>query len=205
LIQANYEQALRNLATELLTSEEFQQLASILRHSYFDVGELAAFDLNLGGPAMTRVSCNNRGRHVLEDNSIFRPLHYCAVAWSLYSQRGERDLPTLRRYIIQMSSLHIEGLVKRIAKAEGEKVTLGQALPKRIVQSSLSKSTWEQTNRLLPVYNAAKHEVSPLMDTHLFSLEDATLAYVVCRKLGLIMFSVATLHTNLDIYLEPCS
>jgi hypothetical protein len=96
---------------------------------------------------------------------VFRPLQYCAVDFGPYDE----DAPWFTRQIVEMSTAHLEALVKRIAKFP--RVSIGIALGDRIVKQRLDPATWEQLRRYGHIYNEAKHVFDHDPGTHLFSLE----------------------------------
>jgi hypothetical protein len=93
-----------------------------------------------------------------------------------------------------MSSAHLEALVKRIAKFP--RVSFGVALGDRIVKRTLDPVTWEQLRRYVQIYNEAKHVFDHEVGTHLFSMQDAVLAYVISRRLGPRLYPHANVITN---------
>jgi hypothetical protein len=95
-----------------------------------------------------------------------------------------------------MSSLHLEALVKRIGGAKY--LPLGQALRNIIAKQKIDPTIWNQLDRYTRIYNAAKHCFEHDKDTHMFSVEDALLAYFVCRALGLKLYHLANLATDLN-------
>jgi hypothetical protein len=96
------------------------------------------------------------------------------------------------RDIVQMSGLHIEKLLNRVGECTG---TLGHALNNTLVKRGIGRIAWAQAHTFRGIYNAAKHDVCQDKDTHLFSVEDAVLAYFVSRKLGAAFYPLAGLRT----------
>ncbi len=101
-----------------------------------------------------------------------------------------------------MSSLHIEGLIKRVGKVGS--LPLGAALGKAIIKTKVDPLTYSVINQFVAIYNASKHDVSQPKDTHMFSVEDVVLAYVLCRKLGMRLYPLANLSTSLTIFDSRC-
>jgi hypothetical protein len=105
-----------------------------------------------------------------------------------------------------MCGLHLEALVERVAC--GRRLTLGQGLRNRAVREVLGPTGVERTRRFLTAYNASKHVLSiaylddenieeevAMFEDHLFSIEDAVVAYAVCRRLAAPLYSHASLKT----------
>jgi hypothetical protein len=116
--------------------------------------------------------------------------------------RGD-DFEWFTRMMVHMSSLHIEILVKAID--ETPRLPLGAALRRGLLKRRINDDIlWGQIDALREVYNDAKHALNPKSDAHLFSLEDALLAYFVCRKLALRLYPVAKLVTDPSVFAEPC-
>jgi hypothetical protein len=101
-----------------------------------------------------------------------------------------------------MSSLHIESLIKNIGNIFH--LPLGAALRNAIVKRKLDATTWKQIEAFTHIYNDAKHNFSQDKDTHLFSIEDAILAYFICRKLGWKLYPLANLATDIKIFEKEC-
>jgi hypothetical protein len=98
------------------------------------------------------------------------------------------------RDIVQMGGLHLETLLNRVGGFFG--FTLGRALLDKRVRKRIGPVAWAQTNKFRQLYNAAKHDIYQDKDTHLFSAEDAVLAYLVSRKLGEVFYPLAKLRTH---------
>ena len=81
---------------------------------------------------------------------------------------------------------------------------LGAALRKTIVKRKVDSTTWKQIDTFTHIYNDAKHNFGHEKDTHMFSVEDALLAYFVCRKLGLKLYSLASLATDIRLFDHEC-
>ena len=167
---------------------------------------LALFDLSLGGPSVLTVADAGPGpgtlaiprygvgRYTIADRDVFRPLQYCAVN-ILFMGDG---VEWLARDIVEMSSGHIEALVKRVGKLRF--LPLGTAIRKASVKRALDPATWDQVVRFVPVYNSSKHDFDHDKDTHLYSLSDALTAYFVCRRLGAKLYPHAGLTTSLTVF-----
>jgi hypothetical protein len=192
-----------HLAEDLLTPAELSQLRSLVRTDPIDYGQLVKFDRMLSGPSISQLSCNGSGRYATSDRDVFRPLQYCSIHFHLGSQHG--DLEWRSRLIIHMSSLHVESLVKRIGTVSHLPWPLGRAMRESVVRNKIDRHTWNCISKFTAVYNQAKHNVSQPKDTHLFSIEDAVLAYVISRKLGMYLYPVAMLGTDLAIFEQDCS
>jgi hypothetical protein len=197
-------ETLWQLVYELFTEEEQTRLRELLKHKIPDAKSIIAYDESLGGPSITRLTCHNSGRYAVEDRDIFRPLQYCAM--DFLKDNGadwEDDAEWLARDLVKMSSLHIESLIKNIGDIFH--LPLGAALRNAIVKRKVNPETWKQIDSFVYIYNDAKHNFSHPKDTHMFSVEDAILSYFVCRKLGLKLYSVARLATDIRIFETECA
>jgi hypothetical protein len=193
--------ALIALASDTLTEAELDKYRQLFAEEPFDYSKLIDFDRSIGGPGFTNVSCNGTGRYHVEDRDIFRPLQYCSMYFKM-SYEGS-DAHWLTRTLVQMSSLHIEGLVKSMVG--GSMQPLGRVLRLPVVRQSLDPVTWSRIDQFTHIYNEAKHTLSHPKDTHLFSMEDALLAYVIARKLAIALYPITRLHTDLKVFSEECS
>ncbi len=167
-----------------------------------DRDQLADFDDTLEGPSMRRIvdrryeGCtlgipsHGIGRYAVGDREVFRPLQYCAVDFSLDDHAAE----WFTRQIVEMSSAHVEALLKRIGKFP--RVSFGIALGDRIVKQKLDPATWEQLRRYGQIYNESKHVFDHDLGTHMFSMQDAVLAYAISRRLGAKLYPHANLATD---------
>ncbi len=193
-------QVLWDLAKELVDSAELNQLRSLTKAHLPDYDQLIMFDKSLGGPSMTSINCDNLGRYDVADRDVFRPLQYCGM----YFRNGFQtsNIEWFSRHIVHMSSLHIESLIKRIGKVW--RFPLGKALRESRVKRKVDQVTWSQIDRFTRVYNDSKHNVNHPKDTHLFSIQDAIVAYIVSRKLGFVLYPLAKLTTDLDIFNQDC-
>jgi hypothetical protein len=195
---------LRYLASELFTEYEQRRLGELHQAYPPNLNILLDFDNSLHGPSIVRMYCKNEGRYEIADRSIFRPLQYCGV----YFRRGvskewDADFLWLMRDVVEMSSLHIEGLVKKIGNVFH--FPLGKALRNIIVKTKLDPITWRQIDTYTGIYNDAKHNFSHDKDTHMFSVEDPLLSYFICRKLGVKLYPLANLATDIKIFDKECS
>jgi len=164
---------------------------------------LTAFDEEFVGPSISRINCQNSGRYEIADRDIFRPLQYCGMYFKAMVSKENIDDPLwLTRDIVERSSLHIEGLIKNIGNVFH--LPLGAALRNAIVKSKVDPVTWKQIDMFTHIYNDAKHNFNQEKDTHMFSVEDALLAYFVCRKLGLKLYPIADLVTDMKIFEKEC-
>jgi hypothetical protein len=92
--------------------------------------------------------------------------------------------------------------VKRIGRVW--RLPLGQALRETVVKAKLDPVTWQQLSKYTHIYNDAKHKFDYSKDTHLFSVEDALLAYFVSRQLGRKLYPLADLETDLGVFDVDC-
>jgi len=190
---------LQNLADELFSPAEMERLRQIVKTEPFDPDKVIEFDLSLGGPSISRIICKRSGRYSVDDRDIFRPLQYCSM---YFLPTHRREIEWDSRDIVEMSSLHIESLIKRIGQVGF--LPLGQALGNMFVKSKVDLVTWEQIKRYTRIYNSAKHDFSHEKDTHMFSVQDALLAYFICRKLGQKLYPLADLVTDLTVFESGC-
>lgn len=140
---------------------------------------------------MLALTKESRQRYVSANRDVFRPLQYCALYFE------QPDISWLTRYIVYMSALHIESVVKRIGAVP--KWPLGKALRSQLVRRVVDRPTWNRIDRFAGIYNDAKHHVGQPKDTHLFSEEDAVLAYFVGRRLGIQLYPLAALATEVTV------
>ena len=197
---------LRQLACELFTPDERDALRQVSTSSPLDREGLVEFDRGIGGPSVATIASRKLaggtlnipghgvGRYALADRAVFRPLQYCSVWLTSDNENAE----WVTRDIVEMSSAHIEGLVKRIGRLRF--LPLGTALRKAAVKNKIDPTTWGQISRFTLIYNEAKHRFDHDKDTHMFSMEDAVLAYFVCRRLGQKLYPLASLSTDLAVF-----
>ncbi len=195
-------QILQRLLKELFTPEEIEQIKQLAKIEPFNLDALLAFDERLGGPGISHINCQNSGRYAIADRDIFRPLQYCGTYFTVMISESNEAGYWLTRDIVEMSSLHIEGLVKRIGKVPF--LPLGMALRKKIVKRKVNLVIWKQIETYTHIYNSAKHDFSQDKDTHMFSLEDAILAYFICRQLGMRLYPLANLVTDITLLEQKC-
>ncbi len=200
----HHAEVLRQLVSELFTDEEIGHLQILVSVPVPDAKAILDFDDTIIGPSTRRLNCLNTGRYAVEDRDIFRPLQYCAM--DFLKDKGadwEDDAEWLARDLVEMSSLHIESLIKNIGNVLH--LPLGAALRNIIVRQKVDAITWNQIDRVTKIYNDAKHNFSHVKDTHMFSVEDAVLSYFVCRRLGLKLYPLADLATHMAIFESECS
>ena len=194
---------LRQLVTELFTEDEQARLRALVAEEIPNANAVLEYDESLEGPSITRLNCLNTGRYATDDRDIFRPLQYCAMNFRQENKSDwKHDSAWHARDLVEMSSLHIESLIKRIGNVL--QLPLGAALRKAIVRRKVDPTTWRQIEAFTHIYNDAKHDFSHAKDTHMFSVEDALLAYFVCRKLGAKLYPLANMATNLKIFETEC-
>jgi len=202
-IMEKHTETLRRLVAELFTADEQNRLKTLVAPKIPSAEAVIVYDESLGGPSITRLNCNNTGRYAGEDRDIFRPLQYCAMDF-LKDQGADwkDDAEWLARDLVEMSSLHIESLIKNIGSVFH--LPLGAALRNAIVKNKVDSTTWKQIDTFTHIYNDAKHNFSHAKDTHMFSVEDALLSYFVCRKLGAKLYPLANLATDIKIFDKEC-
>lgn len=197
---------LHGLAAELFAAEGLGRLLSVSGGSPTDYAELFNFDQSLGGPSITAIADTalgggtlgisgfGVGRYTIGDRDVFRPLQYCAV----YLHPQFADVVWLTRGIVEASCAHIESLIKRIGSVP--RLPLGKALRNRRVASMLEPELFAQVAAFATIYNASKHDFDQDKDSHMFSIEDAVLAYFVARKMGMRLYPLAHLSTDLRVF-----
>ena len=193
-------QTLRQLIIELFTEDQQKRIQMLVDSELPNIEAVISFDDSLEGPSISRINCQNLGRYKTKDRYIFRPLQYCGMHF-MHTQRSN-DAKWHTRDFLEMSSLHIEALIKNIGGFLN--LPLGMALHKAIVKAKVDLVTWKQIETYTHVYNDAKHNFSHKKDTHMFSVEDALLAYFVCRKLAVKLYPLAKLATNMKIFDIEC-
>jgi hypothetical protein len=191
--------SLWQLARKILDPHQLTRLQTIASKP-FDYSELARFDRSLGDPNLTTIQTKTAngfmGQYALADAEVFRPLQYCAVYFEFAAVK--HDLEWRTRDIVQMSGLHLESLVARIGEVRG--LPLGRALRSRFAKLRIDPDSWQRVRQFTEIYNASKHQVDQPKDTHLFSVTDAILAYIVCRQLAMKLYPLATMKTNWRAY-----
>lgn len=105
--------------------------------------------------------------------------------------------------MVQASSAHVEALVKRIGRLQ--RLPLGTAIRHRLIRAVVDPVTIDQVTRYSAVYNASKHDFTQSKDTHLFSLQDAVRSYFICRQLGLRLYPLASLVTDVSVFDSPAT
>lgn len=194
--------ALITVASDMLSQAELDEFKLLFTEEEpFDYSKLVELDQTLGGPGFSNVSCNGTGRYHVEDGDIFRPLQYCDMYFEMAYEGSMAQW--LARTLVQMSSLHVEGLVKSIVG--GSAYPLGRVLRDPRVHQRLPADVWARLDKFTGIYNEAKHNMRHPKDTHLFSIEDAVLAYILARKLAAALYPHAHLHTDIAIFKQPCA
>jgi hypothetical protein len=191
------------LGAELFPANEWNTLHGVAAGDPLHRRALVDFDDALWGPSLSRIADNRRNapgtlgipRHGvtrcdIDDRAIFKPIHYCAV----YLTDPDQDIAWMTRNIVEMSGAHVEQLVQRIGPLTF--LPVGRLLKDAIVKQRIEPLTWSQLWRYRGVYNAAKHQFGHPIGTHLFSIEDAVLAYAAARRLGQELYSLARLKTD---------
>jgi len=195
---APHSQDLWRLASELLDPGIVDEVKRLANAEAIDLEDLSELDRRIGGPSISTINRAGTGNYQIADRDVFRPLQYCAMLFRNGIHSGE--LGWHARDIVEMSSLHIESLVKRIGNIFG--LPLGALLARPIVRRRLDAITLDRLQRFTAIYNAAKHDLKHEKDSHLFSIPDAIAAYFVSRKLGLALYPLARLETDLVVF-EP--
>ena len=193
---ALHSEELWRLASELLDPETLRDLHALVNAQPIAFDDLSQLDRRIGGPSISTINRNGTGQYEIADRDVFRPLQYCAMLFRNGLQRGELDWHA--RDIVEMSSLHIESLIKRVGNLFG--LPLGALLHKAIVRRRLDATTLNRLHRFTTFYNEAKHNMGHEKDSHLFSVPDAITAYFVSRRLGLTLYSLARVRTDLAVF-----
>lgn len=190
----NHTSSLSRLAQALFSPPQYRQLQALAGGEPLAMENLVEFDRALGGPCMLALTEESQWYYVNGDRDVFRPLQYCA--WFLENVGRKR----LTRGVVQMSALHIESVVKRIGAVPTW--PLGKALRHSLVKLVVDPVTWDQIDRFTAIYNDAKHKIDHPKYTHLFSVQDAILAYFVARQLGIQLYPLAKLATDIKTFGE---
>ena len=191
-ISCEHTQTLRILVQELLPDDQCDELGRIIDGGSIDFDGFMSLDESMGWACMSSVTVGTSGNYDYRDRDVFRPLQYCNGYFGIMQER--RDAGWFTRGIVHMSSLHVEALVSRVSLTH--KLPLGRAIREKVFLQKVDSATWIQIDRFRHVYNAAKHDVRHPKDTHLFSCEDAVLAYFVCRAFGIKLRPLVELHTE---------
>jgi len=199
----HHTKVLTQLGSDVFAPAEWERLRQVSTSDPLDRESLAELDRSLGGPCVTTIANRNLaggtlnipghgvGRYAVADRDVFRPLQYCSACLTGAGDFQARD-------VVQMSSAHIEVLVKRIVNHPS--LSLGAALHRTAAKSRIDATTWSQLERLILIYNEAKHRFDHDKDTHMFSTEDAVLAYFVCRRLGQKLYPLVKLSTDFAVF-----
>ena len=131
------------------------------------------------------------GQYERADRAIFRPLQYCKACFALDSEWVYRE-------IVQMSSLHLEGMVKRVSGVGH--LPLGMALIQPLAKRRIDSRTWVLLKQINGIYNKAKHDFEHEKDTHQFTARDAVLMYFVCRRVASALYPISNLATDLTVF-----
>jgi hypothetical protein len=190
------------LTDELLSGEQAQMLARVLDTAVegdsnpdqpptprIDVALLFAFDDELPGPSVYRL---RESAYAVEDRDVFRPLQYVDMEFCSGARHG--DLAWRSRDIVEMASLHIEALVKRVGRVW--RLPLGQALREQVVRQRVDAVTHGRIRRFVRIYNDAKHVMNHPAGTHLFTIGEAVRAYAACRVLAVPLYPLAGLASR---------
>lgn len=179
---------IRLLAEDTFSQEAFREIVTAASPPY-RLELILNVDEGLGGASMLRLKqLITEKKFNIADRDVFRPLQYCE--WG-FKEFGIWDT----RQIVYMSSLHIEALVKRISQQTRN--PLGMALRQNRAKQLIAPATYEKIERLTKIYNSAKHDMDHEFGTHMFSQEDAIMFYFTARKLGLRLYELANLKTNI--------
>lgn len=160
-LQTDHAAALLRLGRELLPADSLATLLRISAADPVDRAALIEFDDGLLGPSLSRIADNRPDapgtlgipRHGstrcdVQDRDVFRPLHYCAV----YLTDPDLDIAWVARSIVEMSSAHLEQLVKRIGPPRF--MPLGVLLRETIVRRSIEPATCTALSTTPPNMNS---------------------------------------------------
>ena len=187
---------------------ELESMRSLVRDGVLDLDAFTRFDFELGGPSVLTIADpaytggtlnmpgQGVGRYAVGDREVFRPLQYC----SAHLMMVREDAVWLARAVVRDASAHIEALLQRLAQ---KRFSLGTLLRKKVVVDVLDPATRHQASRFAEINNAAKHDYDHPKDTHMFSYEDALAAYFIARRLGLKLYLLTPLATDLAVFDVP--
>jgi hypothetical protein len=205
-----YARGARDCTQGIFAADERARLLRIASTSPLDREQLVLFDDAMPRPSLSRIEIHGVhgpgtlgiaghgvGRYTIADNDVFRPLQYCAVDF----RSAHGDLEGRTRDIVEMASLHLEALIKRIAALPF--LPLGSLLLKPRARRKVDETIWNRLRRFADLSNRAKHGVSHLKDAHLFSVQHAVLAYEIARRLAQPLYPMANLTTDLRFESNP--
>lgn len=200
---SGYTETLVRLCEELFSPTHLRRLQEVSATDPLDVDAIVSFDDSFPGPSLSRIAderFNAPGtlgipghgitRCEVEDRATFRPLHYCMVDLTS-EEMGE--LAWRAREVVEMSGLHLESLLKRIGHEPF--LPLGDILLRRL-KPQVDQETWQQLSLFKEVHTDAKHRFDHQLGTHLFSVQEAVLAYFVARRLGQKLYPLANLKSD---------
>jgi hypothetical protein len=194
-----YTTILWRLAAELFNAQEQSQLRGLAAAQVPNLEAVTAYDHSLGGPSMSRLTHNHTERYALEDRAVFRSLQYCAMDMTRVNGTDwENDAKSFSRDLMENSSKHINALLDNIGGTYY--LPFGKALRNAAIKRKVDSRTWGQINALLDISNDAKRQFGRNKVTAAFSVEDALLVYFICRKLGMRLYPLAKLSTNMQLF-----
>jgi hypothetical protein len=187
---------LEALIRELFASDQQRAVLQLARAALFQAQDLIALDESMPGLPFSQASTKaGSGAYHVDDRDVFRPLQYLSTWFPMLEREDSGDYAT--RFVVLMSSVHVEALVKRVV---GEsRSPLGKALQSLLARQRIPRKTHRLAQRFTKMYNDAKHEMGHEMDSHLFSRKDAVLAYFVARRLAYTLFPLTSLKTNWQV------
>ena len=198
-----YTTTLWRLAAELLNAQQQAQLRGLTTPQPPNLEAVTAYDHSLGGPSISRLTCNHTERYALEDRAIFRSLHYCAMDMTRVNGTDwQNDAKSFSRDLMENSSKHIDALLDNIGGTYY--LPFGKVIRNATVKSKVGSNTWAQVNALLDVCNDAKRQFRRNKVTAPFTVEDALLVYFICRKLGMCLYPLAKLSTDMRVFETDC-
>lgn len=120
-----------------------------------------------------------------DERPLFRPLQYAA-------SELERDVAHGARYIVQYAGMHLEAVTRQYLKQvhtlgaiRHHNSTLGKAVHQIAKLRTMDEKTVQSLLVFVRLYNMSKHEVNQdETRERLFSVEDALIAYLSGRILG---------------------
>jgi hypothetical protein len=178
-----------DLAREVLTPSQLARLASLSAPRVVCFRELVELDSELGGYGLHNVS---DGLWPISERALWRPLQYCPKYF-----RMPADIEWLARVIVADCGLHLEELTRRVV---GRRYgPLGHLLfrSRPAIVQAVGETVWGQLQRFATLYNLAKHDVDlPTSGDHLFTPQDARVAYLVSRCLAVRLYQPAGLSVR---------
>lgn len=169
----------------LFSLDQVNELKTLASSVPLPIEKLSSFDETIRGLGIGNIEVNNSGVYTPDERDIFRPIQYCKAYFAM------NDTEWRTREIVHMSALHLEGIVKLIAKPQDGSLPLGALLTKSYVKKQIPQDLHDHLDKVRVLLNLAKHHMGHAKDTHLFSLQNAVFVYFICRKLAMALIPIA--------------